>query len=306
MNHSHPLDSLTFLSSTQIPHALLHALGDFLLDTTIPLPASLSESKNEITVEAILSGILLLCAYDSKNKNIPYYKKILLCVRTDIKRELIEASILKTRNEDFEVAEEICRALIALEPQDPAIELNYALLLDAKGEYYRKSGLYEDADACDDEALQYYTQAMNNDIPDAHFNAAAFFFRKQDFTQAKDCFEAYLALVQGMSEELLGESGEKKIDRALECINFIDLQNLDDAQFKKANMLISNGEEEKGIYIIREFLESHSGVWNAWFLLGWGLRLWNDTTMHARLFCKLLLVRAGKLSMYTTNLQFAL
>ncbi len=35
---------------------------------------------------------------------------------------------------------------------------------------------------------------------------------------------------------------------------------------------ILNPKIEKGIEAIREFLQSNPKVWNAWFLLGWGLR----------------------------------
>lgn len=36
--------------------------------------------------------------------------------------------------------------------------------------------------------------------------------------------------------------------------------------------MISNGEEEKGLDQIRMFLQNNPKVWNAWFMLGWGLR----------------------------------
>ena len=47
---------------------------------------------------------------------------------------------------------------------------------------------------------------------------------------------------------------------------------MDDARFKSAFDLISRGEEEKGLEQIRLFLQNNPHVWNAWFMLGWGLR----------------------------------
>jgi tetratricopeptide (TPR) repeat protein len=276
MSYSHPLDSVTFISADSVSHEFLHALGDFVLDPDITLPVQ-KDSPDQIsdtnTPEMILAGILSLFAYDAANRNARYYKNILLRVRPGIRRELAEAAMLNARNENFEIAEEICLVLSGLDPDDAATALTPALVLDQKGEFYRKAGLHDDADACDDEALMFYKKAMQEDIPDAYFNAAVFFLRKQNFVQAKDCFESYLALVQGLSEETLGENGLIKIEHAVQCINMIDAQNLDDAQFKKAYTLISTGEEEKGILAIKTFLESHPTVWNAWFLLGWGLRL---------------------------------
>jgi Flp pilus assembly protein TadD len=53
----------------------------------------------------------------------------------------------------------------------------------------------------------------------------------------------------------------------------IDARNLDDDLFKSARSLIVSGQAEKGVEVVREFLRKNGGVWNAWFLLGWGLRL---------------------------------
>ena len=54
---------------------------------------------------------------------------------------------------------------------------------------------------------------------------------------------------------------------------------MDDNRFKSAYDLILNGEEEKGLEQIRLFLQNNPNVWNAWFMLGWGLRKlarWDD------------------------------
>jgi tetratricopeptide (TPR) repeat protein len=113
---------------------------------------------------------------------------------------------------------------------------------------------------------------LQEDSPDAHFNAAVFYLRTQDFARAKSCFETFLALAQGLRGED-EENVQKKIERAEECIRMINSQNLDDELYRNAYSLISSGEEEKGIGVIREFLEKNADVWKAWFLLGWGLRL---------------------------------
>ena len=47
---------------------------------------------------------------------------------------------------------------------------------------------------------------------------------------------------------------------------------MDDAAFAQAYRLISTGKEEEGLDKIRKFLMNNQKVWNAWFLLGWGLR----------------------------------
>ena len=59
---------------------------------------------------------------------------------------------------------------------------------------------------------------------------------------------------------------------AQENLNKISSRNLEDEHFHNAYELINRGEEEKGIVEIRKFLQENPAVWNAWFMLGWGLR----------------------------------
>ena len=77
--------------------------------------------------EMIFAGILTVLAYDNKNEYLDYYRKLIISARPDIKQELTEAAILKTRNEDFDIAEEIFLSLRGLDPNDIAIILNTAL-----------------------------------------------------------------------------------------------------------------------------------------------------------------------------------
>lgn len=254
----------------------------FQIDTTIPLPvqkpASWDESQHfdssDISWEMILAGILVILAYEKDNVHLPYYRSLLTSVRPQIKKELTEAAILKARNEDFEIAEEIFAALRGLEPDDTTTLINSALFYDERATAYRNNGLFEDADACDDQALQYYKIAMQaeNPAPDAYFNAGFFYLKQRNFARAKDVFETYLALISSVTDENSSENEQYKKNRAQEIIQDISSRNLEDEQFKAAYDYISSGEEEKGLEEIRAFLEKNPKVWNAWFMLGWGLR----------------------------------
>ena len=70
----------------------------------------------------------------------------------------------------------------------------------------------------------------------------------------------------------MGENGQYKRQRAQEIVQDINNRNLEDEQFKAAYDYINSGQEEKGLEEIRKFLEKNPKVWNAWFMLGWGLR----------------------------------
>ncbi len=278
MNPSNPLESIYYIN---IPKLELTTSNAFEIDPTIPLPVQKKVSEaagnfnpKEIEAEQILAGMLTILAYDSKNQHLDYYRSILKKVKPNLKKELCEAAILKTKNEDFELAEEIFRALIGFDPEDVAIMLNMALFLDQRADSYRNSGLFDDADAYDEDAYSYYEQAMNAEppLPDVYFNVGFYYMKQHKYREAKDAFETYLALTCETSDDEMGENGVYKKERAQEIINNINNQNMDDEAFKAAYDLISSGQEEKGLEQIRDFLQTNPKVWNGWFMLGWGLR----------------------------------
>ena len=278
MNPSNPLESIYFIN---IPKLDLSSCNSFEIDPTIPLPVQKKPGETEenfnpkeIEPEQILAGMLTILAYDSKNTQLDYYRSLLKKIKPNLKKELCEAAILKTKNEDFDLAEEIFRALIGFDPEDVDIMLNMALFLDQRADSYRNSGLFEDADAYDSDAYSYYEQAMNAEppLPDVYFNVGFYYMKQHKYREAKDAFETYLALTCEMSDDEMGENGVYKKERAQEIINNINNQNMDDESFKAAYDLISSGQEEKGLEQVRDFLQNNPKVWNGWFMLGWGLR----------------------------------
>ena len=281
MTPTNPLDSIVFIN---LPEDFKLSKESLHIDTTIPLPVQLpiqagvyDKSKLDIstlTPEMILAGILTVLAYDKDNSNILYYRSIINKAKPNIKQELTEAAILKTKNEDFDIAEEIFEALRGLDPDDMPTVLNSALFFDQRAESYRRSGLNDDADTYDDMAFRYYKEAMAADppLPDAFFNAAFFYLRQKNYSNGKDCLETYLSLVAGQDDEKLSENEKYKKDRAKEILEDISSRNLDDELFKSAFDLISMGQEEKGLEKIRSFIEKNPKIWNAWFMLGWALR----------------------------------
>ena len=300
MNPVSPLDSVYFID---IPEGFTLSDKAFHLDTSIPLPVQKKAEDapgtfdmKSLTEEQILAGLLTIMAYDSKNEHILYYRSILKHARPNLKKELGEAAILKAKNEDFELAEEIFRALHGYDPEDMTIVLNMALFFDQRADSYRRSGLHDDADAYDDDALNYYREALDAEpaLPDAFFNAGFFYLKQRNYKEAKDAFETYLALTCDIKDEELGENGIYKKNRAQEILNNIANRNMDDDHFKAAYDLINRGQEEKGLEEIRKFIEKNPNVWNAWFMLGWGLRQkkrWSDAKMA---FEKSLTLEGGK------------
>jgi len=272
------LDSIYFIN---LPEDFKFSDGAFHLDPTIPLPVQKKDGEapgnfdmKSLSEEQILAGLLTIMAYDPKNEHILYYRSILNKAKPNLKKELGEAAILKAKNEDFELAEEIFRALRGFDPEDMVICLNMALFFDQRADSYRRSGLHDDADAYDDSAKNYYEEVLAAEpaLPDAFFNAGFFYLKQRDYAKAKDVFETYLALTCDVKDEELGENGIYKKNRAQEILNNITNRNMDDDHFKAAYDLINRGQEEKGLEEIRKFIERNPNVWNAWFMLGWGMR----------------------------------
>ncbi len=281
MTGSKQLESIYYIT---LPENFSLSKKAMHIDKSIPLPVQKKDKDSgdnfnmaELTEEQILSGLLTVLAYDKTNEHLDYYRSILKEARPNLKQELSAAAILKTKNEDYDIAEEIFLALRGFDPDDVAITLNTALFFDQRADSYRRSGLNEDADAYDADAEEYYKAAMEADPPpaDAFFNAGFFYLKSHDFFNARGCFESYLALVCDAKDEDLGENGLYKKERAQEMINEIQNGSLDDERFKKAYKLISDGQEEKGLEELRVFLSHNPDVWNAWFMLGWGLRRLN-------------------------------
>ena len=275
MNTSSPLDNLLFLN---LPEDMDLSAYNLQIKAHIPLPVQKPDNGDfdisQLTPEMIFAGILVVLAYDHHNQHLDYYRTLLLEAKPNIKQELTEAAILKSRNEDFDIAEEIFSALRGLDPEDIVTTLNTALFFDQRADSYRHSGLTEDADAYDDCASRFYAQVMESDNapPEVFFNAGFFFLKQRNFTRGKECFETYLALTCDISDEELGENGQYKRQRAQEIVMDINNRNLEDEQFKAAYDYILSDQEEKGLEEIRKFLEKNPRVWNAWFMLGWGLR----------------------------------
>lgn len=283
MGLSNPLESVYFIT---LPDDFKLSEYALKIDKTVPLPVQKKSGESNPDIkslepEQILAGILTVLAYDRHNAYLDYYRSIIKKARPDIQRELTEAAILKSKDEDWELAEELFMTLRGLDPENPVTALNTAIFLDQRAESYRKSDLNEDADAYDNDAFKYYKEAMNAEppLPDAFFNCGFFHLKQYDFREAKSCFETYVALTCDATDDELGENGIYKKERAQELVDRINNENLEDKAFITAYKLISGGQEEKGLKEIRSFLEKNQKVWNAWFLLGWGLRKlcrWED------------------------------
>ena len=259
----------------ELPAALARPMGSFTPDPSVPLPVETgagSESAGDagrfdpsvITAEAIVAGMLRLLAWRPSHAKAGYYRAFVKAVRPEILAELSEAGIAKARNKDWEIAEEIFRALAGLYPEAPEPLLDLAILSEDRAELYADSGREALAEEMDERAFDAYKRLLALEPPfaPAFFNAAFFFLRRRNFDRASSLLETYVKV---------GDDEDKKA-RAREVLRKLAEQGYLDNLFKEAFDFIRLGEEKKGLAKAKEFIERHPEVWNGWFLVGWANR----------------------------------
>ncbi len=264
------LNRLVFI---ELPAALARPMGGFAPDPAIPLPVetgpvSSGEGERfdpkELTAEAIVAGMIRLLAWKPEHEKAEYYRSFVKAVRPGILTELSEAGIAKARSKEWEIAEEIFRALAGLYPEAPEPLLDLAILSEDRAELYSQSGRDALAEAMDERAFDAYKRLLVLEPPfaPAYFNAAFFFMRRRNFDRAASLLETYVKV---------GDDDDKK-ERAKEVLEKLRQQGYLDNLFKEAFDFINLGEEEKGLAKAEEFIERHPAVWNGYFLVGWANR----------------------------------
>jgi len=100
---------------------------------------------------------------------------VVKAVRPQVMTELSQAGIAKAQERDWEIAEEIFRALAGLFPEAPEPLLDLAILSEDRAESYAKSDRESLAEEMDERAFAAYKRllAMEPPFPPAFFNAAS-------------------------------------------------------------------------------------------------------------------------------------
>jgi len=251
----------------EIPAAMARPIGSFSVDPAVPIPVELGQDATDLSGlswEMIVAGMLRLLAYDPGNANAGYYREFVLAVKPGIFAELSETGILKARNGDLDVAEEIFRALGGLAPGAPEPTLNLAILYEDKADALDRSGKADLAETVRGKAFEAYKRllALEPAYPDAFFNAGFFYLKNRSYEQAARMFESYAEL---------GDD-ESKLEKARDIVGKLRVRGDADSMFKEAYDFIRMGREEDGIRRALEFLRANDGIWNGWFLVGWGNR----------------------------------
>ncbi|WP_234416423.1 tetratricopeptide repeat protein [Candidatus Borreliella tachyglossi] len=259
------LKNIVYIS---LPENFTRRIKDFVFDPTILLPVEVNNVLNfsqiELNFEAIMSAILKISAYERDNVNFPYYKKLLLALNPNIFAELINAGLIKVDEGDYSLALEIFLALKGIDDKNEILLLNLALLYERMAENFLKAEQGTDALHSDQNALKIYEKLLGFKSPNENVfaNAGFFFVRQYKLDKAQQLLKHYLKIsdnsrLKGKVSEILNAIGNhESLDLGLERIY---------------DLIILSREDEAISELIR-LLKYNEGLWNAWFLLGWGYR----------------------------------
>ncbi len=260
------LESIVFIS---LPEELDRNIGGFVIDPAILIPVELLPGQEdweaqELSWEMIIAAMLKILVYHPEHENADYYRRFILAAKPTIIEDLSESGIVKAQSRDFEIAEEIFKALVSLNGQDIHSMLNLALVHEEHAEVYEQAQRTQFADEYRDLAFEVYRTALavSPDNEHVHFNAAHFYLKQNNFPKAREHFEQFLEQSQD----------KKRREGVEELLLRISDQDRLNALFNEAYDFIKLGNEAAGIDKISAFLEKNPEVWNAWFLLGWAHR----------------------------------
>lgn len=267
-------------------------IGDFTIDTSIKLPVETSDIANwdikNLSWEMIISAMLKIMAYQPDHENIDYFRDFIFAVRPNIIGELSDSGIIKSKNRDFDLANEIFLAIEGLSPGNDRNALNIALLQEEKLNFMEASG--DNGEEQQKLVEKLYLNLLDRDavLSDTYFNAGYFFIKTRNFDKAENCFKSFI----------FSSDNEEKIDKAKKVLNEYKVLIDNEDIFNKAYSAILDEDEHNAISILESFLDNNPLVWNAWFLLGWAYRRISNFTEAKTALLKALNINSKESEIY--------
>ncbi len=261
-------ESLRAIQYIKVPKGMRVESGGFRLDPDIMLPVQLKPGETrlrseDISMEAIISGMLTVIAYDEAGRNTQYYKDFVMTVDPTLPEELNKAAIAKEQQKDYDFAEELFLAVYHLLPQSASCinltTLYSCMAVDARD---KNDGEKED---------EYLLKAKHTLL-----DGLRRFGENPEILAEISSFEAYMGNLEDAREYLerymdVAEEGEKKQEMK-QLLSRVSLQIENDESIKEAYDFIMLGDNAKAIESAARFIAKNPSVWNGYFLRAWALR----------------------------------
>ncbi len=259
------LDNILFIS---LPEGFNHRIDDFIIDPSIRLPVEIplgstaeSWSPETLSWEMIVAGMLKILAHNPTHADIDYFGAFVLAVQPDAIVELTASGIAKSKQQEFNLAQELFLAVLALQ-KEPGHYLNVAFC------FGEESGILEDT-ASKQEALDraffYYKAGLEEfpKSPDLHYYTAQFYVQQESFSKALTHYKAFLTF---------SDKDDSRREQVKTLVEKIEENNPFQGTLASALDMIHMGKEQEAVEILESYLEDQPGDWNTYFLLGWALR----------------------------------
>ena len=261
-------DRLRTIRYIRIPDTIKAEGEGFSIDPDKRIPVQLPQGasslrKEDISLEAIISGMLTVIAYDEGNQDSQYFRSFVLAADPTLPEKLNQAAIAKEQQKDYDFAEELFLAVYHLLPQSASC-INLATLYS----YIAVDARDRKDDKKETENLLNTRHTLQDGLKRFGENAeilselASFEAYMGNLEEAKDYLERYLSVA---------EEGEKK-EEMKSLLKRISVQLENDEEIKEAYDAIMLGNCSKAIEAATKFIEKNPKVWNGFFLRAWALR----------------------------------
>lgn len=244
-------------------------IGDVAIRADIPIPVQFPQGSvtDDIDFNSIVAGLIKIVAWDSENKDIEYYKKLLLELQPDVVKELNLAAIAKSKKKDFEFAEELMLAVNHLSDA-PESYINLAVLYAQMTVELHKKNDDTKADMYDDKIIAVLNECKSRHEKYAatYSEISAFHMRHGDIESARDYLAKYTEL----------EKDKKKRDQAQSTLKSIEkmLSSKDQIMYAYDKMMM--GCADDALEIMNKYIASNEKRWESYFLRGWAKRVLED------------------------------
>lgn len=244
-------------------------IGDVTIRADIPIPVQFPEGSvtDDIDFNSIVAGLIRIVAWNPDNKDIEYYKKLLLELQPDVVKELNLAAIAKSKKKEFEFAEELMLAVNHLSDA-PESYINLAVLYAQMTVELHKKNDDTKADMYDDKIIAVLNECKSRHEKYAatYSEISAFHMRHGDIESARDYLAKYTEL----------EKDTKKREQARSTLESIEkmLSSKDQIMYAYDKMMM--GCADDALEIMDKYIASNEKRWESFFLRGWAKRVLED------------------------------
>ncbi len=244
-------------------------IGEVSMSGAVPLPIQFPEGSvtEDIDFNSIVAGLIKVVAWDPENRNIDYYKQLLLELQPDVVKELNLAAIAQSNKREYEFAEELMLAVNHLSDA-PESYINLAVLYAQMTVDLHRKNRDTEADMYDDKILAILNECREKhpDYAPTYSEISAFHMRHGDVESARDYLAKYTEL----------EQDRKKREEAMHTLKSIEkmLSSKDQIMYAYDKMMM--GCPDDALEIMDKYIASNEKSWEAFFLRGWAKRVLED------------------------------